>query len=126
MFSLSSSGSSRRTEAYLRRLMGLNIAQILDANGQLGVDALSEATPIESGLASDSWSFRITDSDSSCTISWHNVDVETGFPVAIMLQFGYATGTGGYVKGRDYINPAMKPVFDKIQENVWKAVTSAR
>lgn len=89
------------------------------------MSALAAATPVESGLASASWSYRIKKSRASCTIEWLNKDVETGFPVAIMLQYGYSTGTGGYVAGIDYINPAMKPVFDNIRDQVWKAVTSA-
>jgi hypothetical protein len=75
-------------------------------------------------LASSQWSYKIEQTGSSLTISWSNNDVENGFPVAVMLQYGYATGTGGYVAGRDYINPAMKPIFDAIENQVWKAVTS--
>ncbi len=97
----------------------------IDSAAQQGVMALASATPKESGLASSSWSYTIDRSSSSCTIKWMNRDVESGFPVAIMLQYGYGTGTGGYVQGRDYINPAMRPVFDRIAEQVWKAVTSA-
>lgn len=126
MFSLSSSGSFKNTESWLRQLTGLDIAKVLRANGQLGVKALASATPVESGLAANSWTFRVEETANSCTLSWHNTDVETGFPVAIMLQYGYTTGTGGYVAGKDYINPAMRPVFDKIEAEIWKAVTSIR
>jgi hypothetical protein len=76
-------------------------------------------------LAADSWSYEIERSGRSVTIKWLNTDIENGFPVAIMLQYGHGTGTGGYVQGMDYINPAMRPIFDSIADQVWKAVTSA-
>ncbi len=126
MFSLSSKGSFAKTEAYLRSLERLNIAKIVAPYADRGVTALAAATPIDSGLAAHSWRHEIKASDTSCTITWLNTDVENGFPVAIMLQFGYATGTGGYVAGRDYINPAIVPIFDQIEAAVWKAVTSIR
>jgi hypothetical protein len=125
MISVESKGSFDQTEAFLRRASKLNISSILEAAGQQGVKALAAATPIESGLAKDSWDYTISASRGGARITWTNSDVENGFPVAIMLQYGYGTGTGGYVQGRDYINPAMKPIFDQIADKVWKAVTSA-
>jgi hypothetical protein len=89
------------------------------------VRALSSATPKDTGRAAISWTFEIKKSSSSIEIGWKNTDVEGGFPVALMIQYGHGTGTGGYISGRDYINPAMRPVFDQIAETVWKAVTSA-
>ena len=80
---------------------------------------------MESGLAAGSWDYKIERNGASLTITWLNNDVESGFPVAVMLQYGYSTGTGGYVDGVDYINPAMRPVFDRIEEAVRKAVTSS-
>ena len=124
MISFTMSGSFRQTEAFLKKLSKLDIPAILNANGQKGVEALASATPIDSGLASQSWGFEVTGSRGSCTITWTNSDVETGFPVAVMLQYGYGTGTGGYVQGVDYINPAIRPIFDQIATDVWKAVTS--
>jgi hypothetical protein len=91
----------------------------------MGAAALANATPTDTGLAAGSWDYRIERSRASCSITWTNSDVESGFPVSIMLQYGYSTGTGGYVQGRDYINPAMRPVFDQIEEAVRKAVTSS-
>lgn len=91
----------------------------------MGIGALAAATPHDSGLAASSWGYKVENSSGGVSISWTNTDVEGGFPVAIMLQYGHGTGTGGYVAGRDYINPAMKPIFDKIADRVWKAVTSA-
>lgn len=118
------SGSYRQTEAFLKKLSKLDIPAILNSNGQKGVDALARATPRDSGLASSSWGFEVAKTAGGCSITWLNTDVETGFPVAIMLQYGYGTGTGGYVQGVDYINPAIKPIFDQIANDVWKAVTS--
>lgn len=97
----------------------------LDRLAQQGVTALESATPRDSGLAAGSWSYTIQKARGSARIEWTNSDVENGFPVAIMLQYGYGTGTGGYVQGRDFINPAIKPIFDMIADEVWKAVTSA-
>lgn len=119
------SGSFKNTESFLKTVSKLDVSGILHACAQDGVNALARATPVDSRLASSSWGYEITGSGGSYTISWTNSDVENGFPVAIMLQYGYGTGTGGYVQGRDYINPAMKPIFDSIADKVWKAVTSA-
>lgn len=123
MISFQAGGSTRRTEEYLKRLSRGDMFRGLESLAQEGVNALASATPIESGLAQNSWSYKIVRTRSNCTITWYNSDIETGFPVAIMLQYGYSTGTGGYVRGRDYINPAIQPVFDKIEDRVRKAVT---
>lgn len=125
MITFSSKGDFRNTENFLKKMSRRDIYRSLDRYGQEGVSALSAATPVESGLASASWSYEVEVSKRSASISWLNYDVENGFPVAIMLQYGYGTGTGGYVQGRDYINPALKPIFDKIAESVWREVTSA-
>lgn len=125
MIRITSSGSFKKTEAFLRKMSDGDIYKSIEAGAREGVRALAAATPLDSGLASDSWGYQIERSGKAVTIKWTNTDVENGFPVAIMLQLGYGTGTGGYVQGRDYINPAMKPIFDKISADVWKAVTSA-
>lgn len=125
MISFSGSGSWKNTESFLRKNARGDFFRKLDSLAQQGVDALIKGTPVDSGLAARSWGYNVERSRASATITWTNADVETGFPVAIMLQYGYATGTGGYVAGRDYINPAMKPVFDRIADEVWRAVVSA-
>jgi hypothetical protein len=125
VISFSVSGSTKRTEDFLRKMATGNIFQSLDSLAQQGVTALKTATPKDSGLAASTWGYEIHRSGKGCTIIWTNSDVENGFPVAIMLQYGHGTGTGGYVQGRDYINPVMKPIFDQIAEQVWKVVTSA-
>ena len=123
--SFSTSGSFKNTESFLNKVGHLNVTTILHECGQRGVSALASATPQESGLAASSWDYEVAQSGGGYSITWLNNDVENDFPVAIMLQYGYGTGTGGYVAGRDYINPAMRPIFDQIAEKVWKAVTSA-
>ena len=125
MISFESTGSFNKTESFLKTVSKLDISKVLNSMGRRGVDALASATPLESGLAATSWGYFVEASSKSASITWTNSDVENGFPVAIMLQYGYATGTGGYVQGRDYINPAIKPIFDEILNTVWKAVTSA-
>lgn len=125
MISFSSSGSFDKTEKFLRAMQTMNLGKLAEAQAQKGVQALSEATPQESGLAASSWSYEITHSTGSLSIAWKNSDVENGYPVAVMIQYGHGTGTGGWVQGQDYINPAMRPVFDQIADTLWKAVTSA-
>lgn len=122
--SFSSSGSTKNLENYLAKLEKLNLRPILERHGKAGVQALVTATPKESGIAAESWGYEVKETGKSVRIIWTNSDVENGFPVAIMLQYGYGTGTGGYVKGRDYINPAIRPIFDQIAYDVWKEVTS--
>lgn len=118
-------GDFRKTDTFFQKMLEVAHLSILDKYGKIGVDALSEATPQETGLASESWFYIIEHKKDGVSIAWCNSDIENGFPVAVMLQYGHGTGTGGYVQGRDYINPAMQPVFDKIAEDAWKEVTSA-
>jgi hypothetical protein len=124
MFSITKSGSTAKTEAILKALVNLDISGVLNSSGEKGVAALASATPVDSGLSSDSWTYKVSARGGIYILSWHNIDIENGFPVAIMLQYGYATGTGGYVAGRDYINPAIRPVFEEIKADIRKAVTS--
>lgn len=125
MISFVTRGSFGNLERSLKAMQSLPFQAALEAGGQMGVDALAAATRTDTGLAAQSWGYEISQNGSGFTITWTNADVENGFPVAIMLQYGYATGTGGYVQGMDYINPAMRPVFAKIQDTIWKAVKAA-
>jgi hypothetical protein len=125
MIGFTTSGSFDGLISSLKRMSKSNILSIMDSCGQIGVEALQAATPVDTGLAAGSWAYDVQAKGGSYSISWTNTDIESDFPVAIMLQYGYSTGTGGYVQGRDYINPAMKPIFDEIADKVWKAVTSA-
>lgn len=95
----------------------------LDKYGRAGVAALASATPIDSGKTASSWSYEITNRNGSVTISFRNSNIQNGVPIAIILQYGHGTGTGGWVQGRDYINPAIQPIFDQIAESAWKEVT---
>lgn len=111
------------TRKYLKRLSNQDMYSRLDALAQDGVRALERATPKESGYTAGSWSYTIKRTKKSCSISWTNSSVtNTGTPIVILLQHGHGTGTGGYVRGRDFINPALRPVFDKISEKVWNEV----
>jgi len=125
MISFTVTGSSKKLDDYLKRVARLDISSILESCGRMGVSALSSATPIETGQAAHSWDYQVSSSGGVYEIAWTNSDVENGFPVVIMLQYGHGTGTGGYVQGRDFINPAIEPVFKAIADKVWKAVTSA-
>ena len=120
-------GSFDKTERFLTKMMELDsvIRQAVDREARRGVEALRRATPKDSSLAAESWGYEIRQNGRGVVITWTNIDIENGFPVAVALQVGYATGTGGFVQGRDYINPAMRPIFDSITDEVWKAVTSA-
>lgn len=124
MFEVTSHGSFSKTESFLKSNHDADIMSILNAGGLKGVLALRLATPVESGRTASSWDYTITRKRAIYTLTFTNSDVENGFPVAIMLQYGYGTGTGGYVQGTDYINPALKPIFDEISNEIWKAVTS--
>ena len=95
----------------------------LDKYGREGVAALSSATPIDSGKTANSWSYEITNKDGSVTITFNNSNIQNGVPIAIILQYGHGTRNGGWVQGRDYINPAIQPVFDEIVDKAWREVT---
>lgn len=109
----------------LERMKGFVGASDLDKYGRMGVDALSSATPKDSGKTASSWYYKITHDKGGASISFYNSNIQNGFPVAIMLQYGHGTGRGGFVQGRDYINPAIQPIFDKIADEAWKEVTNA-
>jgi hypothetical protein len=118
-------GSFKRTEDFFLKVKHRDIYKALDTFAKQGVAALASATPVDTGETATLWDYEIHSSRGSYSITWTNSNVVNGTPVAIMLQYGHGTGTGGYVVGRDYINPALEPIFDKIADNVWKAVTTA-
>ena len=125
MISFESKGSFKNTERFLQSMKKLDISKLVKPYAEAGVAALVSATPEDSGLAAHSWGYEIVKEKGSVVIYWTNKDIENGFPVAIMIQLGHGTGTGGYVQGRDYINPALRPIFDQIANEVWRVVTSA-
>lgn len=122
--SINTQGDWRKTLDYLRKLKDGDIFATLDKYGALGVTALAAATPVESGLTASSWYYEVVSRRGYYSIRWHNSHVEEGRPIAILLQYGHGTGTGGYVQGRDYIMPAIRPIFDQIDAEVRKVVTS--
>jgi len=123
---LTFSGSTKRTQKFLDDLAsGRTVLDGIEALAQQGVNALSSATPVASGQTAASWSYEIERGKGAIRISWINTHVVNGVNIAVILQYGHGTGTGGYVAGRDYINPAIKPIMDKIADEVWKKVTSS-
>ena len=125
MITFSTSGSTKRTSAFLDKLQSRELWSGLESIAQRGVAALQASTPVESGLTAASWSYEIEIKNGATTISWLNSHVVDGVNVAVILQYGHGTGTGGYISGRDYVNPAIGPIFDEIANEVWKKVTSA-
>ena len=117
-------GNFSKVTAYLERVKkGANIRS-LDKYGREGVAALSSATPVDTGLTAKSWSYEITQEKGIVRISFCNSNIKNGWaPIAILLQYGHGTRNGGWVEGRDYINPAIQPIFDKITEEAWREVT---
>lgn len=123
MISFRQKGDFSNLTRYFERVREAAKVGILNKYGRAGVDALSATTPIESGLTANSWFYEIEHNSESATISYHNSHINKGIPIAIILQYGHGTGTGGWVQGRDYINPAIQPLFDKIANEAWREVT---
>lgn len=115
-------GDFRRTSDFLKRANRLNLDVILNQYGQEGVEALRAATPKDTGTTANSWSYVVHKGTGSITITWSNSNIVDGVPIAVILQYGHGTRNGGYVQGTDYINPAMKPIFDKIAQRAWEEV----
>lgn len=118
-------GDFSKTEKFLNTISKKLYYRNLQKYAEQGVAALASATPIDSGTTANSWGYEIRQTKNSVSIYWTNSNVNKGVPIAVIIQYGHGTRNGGYVQGRDYINPAMRPIFDKIAENVWKEVTSS-
>ena len=123
MISFRQKGDFSKLPSFLERAKESVKIGDLDKYGREGVAALSSATPIDSGKTANSWSYEITNKDGSVTISFNNSNIQNGVPIAIILQYGHGTKNGGWVQGRDYINPAIQPVFDEIVDKAWREVT---
>ena len=123
MISFRQKGDFSKLTNFLERAKEAAKLGDLDKYGREGVAALASATPMDSGLTANSWYYKIENKNGSATISFHNSNIQNGVPIAIILQYGHGTGTGGWVEGRDYINPAIQPIFDQIVENAWREVT---
>ena len=116
-------GDFSKLTRYFERVKEVVRLGDLDKYGRAGVAALASATPVDSGLTASSWYYKIENKGGSVTISFHNSSIQNGVPIAIILQYGHGTGTGGWVEGRDYINPAIQPIFDEIANNAWREGT---
>ena len=125
IISFENKGNFKNLTSFLERSKEVFNIGILDRYGREGVDALSKVTPVDTGVASNSWYYEINNDAKTGKISLNfcNSDIENGCPIAIILQYGHATKNGGWVEGRDYINPAIQPIFDKIVNEAWKEVT---
>lgn len=122
MISFRHKGDFSKTTSFLERAKrGVHLS-ILDKYGRQGVAALESATPVETGLTARSWYYKIEKKNGSVTISFFNSNIQNGIPIAVILQYGHGTRNGGWVEGRDYINPAIQPVFDQIVKDAWKEV----
>lgn len=117
-------GSFDKTEKLLKKTLGRNYRSVLDKYGREGVAALSAATPVDTGNTAASWSYEIIQNEGSLSVIWNNSNVNRGVNIAVILQYGHGTRNGGYVAGRDYINPALQPIFDRMADAAWKEVTS--
>lgn len=123
LISFRQKGDFKKITGFLERAKGAMHLGFLDKYGREGVAALSSATPVESGLTASSWYYEIEHGNGSVSIAFYNSNIQNGVPIAVILQYGHGTGTGGWVEGRDYINPSIRPVFDKIAEAAWREVT---
>lgn len=119
------SGSTRRTSSFLAKARNGSFYANLDRLAQKGATALSAATPVDSSATANAWTYEIKQEASRTTIYWINENRVNGVNIAVILQYGHATGTGGYVAGRDYITPAIEPIFKEIADEVWKRVKQA-
>ena len=123
MISFRHKGDFSKLTSFLEKAKQTVRLSDLDRYGQEGVAALASATPVDSGLTANSWSYKIENKSGSVTISFHNSNIQNGVPIAVIIQYGHGTNNGDWVQGRDYINPAIQPIFDKIANNAWREVT---
>lgn len=123
MITFKHKGDFSRTSKFLQKAKNINKTIDLDTYGRQGVAALASATPVDTGLTASSWSYKIKRTNNTTSIEFYNSNIQNGVPIAIILQYGHGTRNGGWVEGRDYINPAIQPIFDKIVDNAWKEVT---
>lgn len=122
MITFTHSGDFKNTERFLRKAKIKNLTAVLDNYGKMGVAALSSATPIDTGKTADSWSYSIEINKKSFSISWLNSNESHGVPIVVLIQYGHMAN-GGFVSGRDFINPIIRPLFDELVEELWKEVT---
>lgn len=126
MFSVTHKGNFNNIERFLRKNQKIDIDHYLEKFGQAGVEALRKATPKDTGLTSESWYYRIDKDKDKTTITWCNSNtIDDWYNVAIGIQYGHGTASGVYVQGVDYINPAMRTIFDELANQIWEEVKNA-
>lgn len=118
MITIKQKGDFKNTEKFLKNKKRINI-NILDKYGKIGVEALKKNTPVDTGVTSNSWYYEIENQNGKVTLNFYNSNVKNNVNIAIIIQYGHGTKNGGWVEGKDYINPAVQPVFDKILSDVW-------
>lgn len=123
MIRITHKGDFSKTTNFLKKAKLANIRKIAEYYGQKGVAALASATPVDTGVTAASWFYKIESKNGSTSITFCNSNIQNGVPIAIILQYGHGTRNGGWVEGRDYINPALKPVFDELANKAWREVT---
>ena len=117
-------GDFSKSKRYLEKVKGAVGLSSFDKYGREGVAALASATPVESGTTANSWYYKVENTKGRLALSFHNSNIQNGVLIAIIIQYGHGTGTGGWVEGRDYINPAIQPIFDAMVNNIWREVTT--
>lgn len=122
MISIKAKGNFKRTDNWLKKLLKRDYKSLMEKYAQEGVEALRASTPVDTGLTASSWSYEIIENNGEIIIRWNNSNVQKYVNIAIVLQYGHATRNGGWVEGIDYINPALKPIFEKIANAAWKEV----
>lgn len=123
MISFRQRGDFSKITRYLQRVKEEVILEILNRHGREGVAALASATPVDTGLTANSWYYQVERNNGKYSLAFYNSNIQNGVPIAVILQYGHGTRNGGWVPGRDYINPALRPIFDKVANDVWKEVT---
>lgn len=121
---LRSKGDFNKTEKFLKKSLGRDYIDVLKQYGRYGVQALASATPVDSGRTASSWTYDIEENRDGVSVIWSNTNINKGVNIALILQYGHGTGTGGYVQGLDYINPALRPIFEDLADKAWKEVIS--
>ncbi len=123
MITLVHKGNFKATETFLRKCRESKFLDKLDAVAKKGVDALAAATPVDTGKTAASWGYEVTIAPGSATLTWTNSNTNQGVPIALLIQYGHGTPTGGYVPGKDYIKPAIRPIMDELTNALWKEVS---
>lgn len=125
MLVITRKGRFERSKHMLERSLNMDIRKILNDCGKQGVEALASATPKRTGKTAASWSYEISKTSAGWTVTWNNSNINKGVNIALIIQYGHGTGTGAYVQGIDYINPAIRPIFENMASEVWREVRSS-